>query len=153
MLCIFCVFTHVYFTHVCEFLQGRLQPNNCSKPVARTWYSATPPGISDGVFQLRIGNVWFCKLLLLFKIDTKTDAGMKKLDCAFVSVMVEYTSHSRPGTADIQHIVYILHIMHILHILRSLYLLKIKSCFPQRGWINARQLSNFSLQKEAASTW
>jgi hypothetical protein len=41
-----------------------------------------PPGISDGVFQLRIDNVWFCKLRLLFKIDNKADAGMKKLDCA-----------------------------------------------------------------------
>ncbi len=25
-----------------------------------------PPGISDGAFQLRMDNIWFCKLLLLF---------------------------------------------------------------------------------------
>jgi hypothetical protein len=52
-----------------------------------------PPGISDGAFQLRIDNVWCCKLLLLFKIDTMTDAGMKKHDCAFVSVLEEYNWH------------------------------------------------------------
>jgi hypothetical protein len=48
-----------------------------------------PPGLSDGVFQLRIDNVWFFKLFLLFKIDTKTDAGMKKLDSASLSVLEE----------------------------------------------------------------
>ena len=35
-----------------------------------------PPGIFEGVFQLRMDNIWFCKLLLLFKIRTMTDAGM-----------------------------------------------------------------------------
>jgi hypothetical protein len=52
-----------------------------------------PQGISDGAFQLRIDNVWFCKLLFLFKIDTMTDAGMEKHDCAFVSVLEEYNGH------------------------------------------------------------
>jgi hypothetical protein len=28
-----------------------------------------PPGISHGTFQLRMDNVWFCKLLLLFEIE------------------------------------------------------------------------------------
>ena len=36
-----------------------------------------PPGISNGAFQLRMDNIWFCKLLLLFKISTMTDAGIK----------------------------------------------------------------------------
>ena len=34
-----------------------------------------PPGISDGAFQLRMDNIWFCKLLLLFKMHIKTDTG------------------------------------------------------------------------------
>ncbi len=38
------------------------------------------PGISDGAFQLRMDNIWFCTLLLLFKIHTKTDTGMQYLD-------------------------------------------------------------------------
>ncbi len=41
-----------------------------------------PPGISDGAFQLRMDNIWFCKLLLLFKIHTKTDTGMQYHECA-----------------------------------------------------------------------
>jgi hypothetical protein len=83
----------------------------------------SPPGISDGRFQLRINNVWFCKLLLLFKIDTKTDAGMKKLFCAFVSVLEEYNSHRHPVV--VLHNVYILHILHILPILHILDILKL----------------------------
>ena len=45
-----------------------------------------PPGISDGAFQLRMDNIWFCELLLLFKIHTKTDTGMhwQYLICAYV---------------------------------------------------------------------
>jgi hypothetical protein len=61
-----------------------------------------PPGISDGAFQLTMDNIWFCKLLLLFKIHTKTDTGMQYLDCAYVSVLEEYKGHRKPG--------------HILHI-------------------------------------
>ena len=70
-----------------------------------------PPGISEGTFQLRMGNIWFCKLLLLFKIRSKTDAGMEVLDCAYVSVLKEYNGSRRAGP--------ILHIVHILHILIS----------------------------------
>jgi hypothetical protein len=72
-----------------------------------------PPGISDGAFQLRIDNVWFCKLLLLFKIDTMTDAGMKKHDCAFVSVLEEYNGHRRPGIALILCVFCIFYIFHV----------------------------------------
>ena len=61
------------------------------------------------LFQLRMDNIWFCKLLLLFKIHTKTDTGMQYLDCAYVSVLEEYKGHRKPG-----HIQHILHILHIL---------------------------------------
>ena len=44
-----------------------------------------PPGISAGGFQLRIGNVWFCKVLLLFSMISKTDQGPSDHACAFVS--------------------------------------------------------------------
>ncbi len=71
-----------------------------------------PPGISDGAFQLRINNIWFCKVLLLFSIDTMTDAGMKTHECAYVSVLEEYKGPWRPG-----YIVHILYIVYILHIL------------------------------------
>jgi hypothetical protein len=32
-----------------------------------------PPGISHGAFQLRMDNVWFCKVLLMFEIESKSD--------------------------------------------------------------------------------
>ena len=65
--------------------------------------------ISEGAFQLRMDNIWFCKLLLLFKIHTKTDAGMQYRECAYVSVLEEYKGPRKQG-----HIVLILHILHIL---------------------------------------
>ena len=68
-----------------------------------------PPGISDGAFQLRMDNIWFCKLLLLFKIHTKTDTGMQYHECAYVSVLEEYKGPRKSG-----HIMHILHIVHIL---------------------------------------
>ena len=56
-----------------------------------------PPGISNGAFNLRMDNIWFCKILLLFQVESKTDFGMKRHSCAFVSVMEEYTGPQRPG--------------------------------------------------------
>ena len=35
--------------------------------------------------------------LLLFQVESKTDLGMKRHSCAFVSVMEEYTGPRRPG--------------------------------------------------------
>ena len=68
-----------------------------------------PPGISDGAFQLRMDNIWFCKLLLLFKMYTKTDTCMQYLECAYVSVLEEYKGAQKAG-----HTMHILHILHIL---------------------------------------
>ena len=56
-----------------------------------------PPGISHGAFELRMDNVWFCKILLLFQVESKTDVGQKRHSCAFVSVLEEYSGHWRPG--------------------------------------------------------
>jgi hypothetical protein len=61
------------------------------------------------------GNIWFCKLLLLFKISTIKDAGIKQLDCAYVSVLEEYNGPRKSG--------HILHILHILHVTTSHVLL------------------------------
>jgi hypothetical protein len=49
-----------------------------------------PPGISHGAFQLRMDDVWFCKVLLLFEIESKSDIGFERHSCAFVSVTEEY---------------------------------------------------------------
>ena len=56
-----------------------------------------PPGISHGAFELRMDNVWFCKVLLLFQVESNTDSGRKRHSCAFVSVLEEYSGPSRPG--------------------------------------------------------
>jgi hypothetical protein len=82
-----------------------------------------PPGISDVVFQPRMENIWFkfCKLLLLFKIHTKTGTGMQQHECAFVSVLEEYQGLKKAG--HILHILHILHIMHVMHVLQHHILL------------------------------
>jgi hypothetical protein len=32
--------------------------------------SIRPPGILHGVFELRMDNIWFCKVLLLFQVES-----------------------------------------------------------------------------------
>ena len=63
-----------------------------------------PPGIQVGGFELRLDSVWFCRVLLLFKIKAQTDSGLKEFECAYVSVLEQYTGRRVPR-------------MHILHIL------------------------------------
>lgn len=48
-----------------------------------------PPGIEEGGFTLRPDNVWYCKVLLLFSIQTQTDqdGSTEEFQCAFVSVL------------------------------------------------------------------
>ncbi len=41
--------------------------------------------------------VWFCKVLPLFQVESKTDSGWKRHSCAFVSVLEEYSGPIRPG--------------------------------------------------------
>jgi hypothetical protein len=107
-----------------------------------------PPAISEGAFQLRIDNIWFCKLLPLFTIETKTDAGMKKHACAFVSVLEEYKGHRRPGL-HILHIQHIIHIYHILHILYIMHIMHIMiSLFT--GWVDACQSTIVYERRESA---
>jgi hypothetical protein len=70
----------------------------------------SPPEISEHTFQIKMDDIWFWKLLLLFKIHTKTDTGMQYRERSYVSVLEEYTVPRRLG--------HILHIEYILHILR-----------------------------------
>ena len=89
-----------------------------------------PPGISHGAFELRMDNVWFCKVLLLFQIESKTELGWKKHSCAFVSVMEEYNGPKRPG------ILLSLLIMFILLILvRSLIWLSLQLLYSA-AWLD-----------------
>ncbi len=57
-----------------------------------------PPGISHGAFQVRRDNVWFCKVLLLFEIESKSDIDFERHSCDFVPVIKEYNRQRRPGT-------------------------------------------------------
>jgi hypothetical protein len=56
-----------------------------------------PPGIDKGGFQLRIDNVWFCKVMFLFSFVSQNDQKRQQHDCAFVSVLEEYKGRRRPG--------------------------------------------------------
>jgi hypothetical protein len=110
-----------------------LYPRNCRSD-CQDMVFILPPGISDGVFQLKIDNIWFCKVLLLFSIDTNTDTGMKTHECAYVSVMEEFKGCRRPG--HILHILHILYISHILHILHIMHLTLFDCC---TAWLAACQ--------------
>ncbi len=69
-------------------------------------------------FQLRMDNIWFCKLLLHFKVYTN---GMVHYDCAPVSVLEKkYKCCRRPG-----HILQILHIKHYFSCLIFITILSI----------------------------
>ena len=56
-----------------------------------------PPGQAPGSFQLRMDAVWFCRVLLLFSFVSNHDQGCQTHDCAFVSVLEEYTGRRRPS--------------------------------------------------------
>jgi hypothetical protein len=52
-------------------------PRKLQQTIRQDMVFIRPPGMSDGAFQLRIDNIWFCKLLLLFNVHTKTDTDMQ----------------------------------------------------------------------------
>jgi len=58
---------------------------------------ARPAGIDKGGFQLRIDNIWFCRVLFLFSFESRNHQGIKRHDCAFVSLLEEYRGRRRPG--------------------------------------------------------
>lgn len=57
-----------------------------------------PPGTPIRGFRLTMADVWFCKVLLLFSFESRTDSGTKYHECAFVSVLWEYEGDERPGS-------------------------------------------------------
>jgi hypothetical protein len=98
-------------------------------------------------FQLRMDNIWFCKLLLHFKILTKTDAGMVYHDCANVSVLEEYKCRRRPAWPGIK-----LHILHLKYYFAYLIFITILSMFCIFLVINFLVLHSYSLLDECQST-
>ena len=115
----------------CPFVPRKLQQSNRQDMVF-----IRPPGISDGAFQLRMDNIWFCKLLLLFKIHTKTDTGMQYHECAYVSVLEEYKGPRKSG-----------HIMHILHIVHILI------CLSTSAWVDQCQSAIVYERREQAQVF
>jgi hypothetical protein len=91
-----------------SILRYRLGTRNCqafnaySHPFYGKTYRSThhkdlvfvPRGPPDAGkdFRLSIKNVWYCRVLqvLLFSFHTSTDSGIKRHDCAFVSLLWEY---------------------------------------------------------------
>jgi hypothetical protein len=56
-----------------------------------------PPGIPPGSFVLRMDNLWFGRVLLLFSIEAQTDSGIRKFNCAYVNVLEECEGRNLPG--------------------------------------------------------
>ena len=76
----------------CPFSEKKLRMANRQDMVF-----VRPPGIESGGFELRPDNVWYCKLLLLFSVQSQTDSGIRQFDCAFISVLEEYDGPRMPG--------------------------------------------------------
>ena len=70
---------------------GHSRTGGFKRPTVRIWSWSCQPGIDKGGFQLRINNVWFCKVLFLFSFVSQNDEERKQHDCAFVSVLEEHT--------------------------------------------------------------
>ncbi len=73
-----------------QFVQRKLQQTNRQGMVF-----IRQSGISDGAFQLKMDNIWFCKLLPLFKIHTKTDTGMPQVCLCFSAGRVQGPTKNR----------------------------------------------------------
>ena len=81
-----------------------------------------PPGISHGAFELRMDNVWFCKVLLLFQVESNTDLGPKRHSCAFVTVLEEYSGPRRPGKLYLSYLQHVFDLSNIDYLDCLLYL-------------------------------
>jgi hypothetical protein len=57
-----------------------------------------PPDQPASGARLSMESVWFCKVLLIFTFQSRTDSGIKEHKCAFVSVLWEYEGAERPGS-------------------------------------------------------
>ena len=76
----------------CPFSEKKLRMANRQDMVF-----VRPPGIESGGFEIRPDNVWYCKLLLFFSVESQTDSGIRQFDCAFISVLEEYDGSRMPG--------------------------------------------------------
>ncbi len=46
-----------------------------------------PPGTAGIIFTPTLDSLWYCKVLLLFDMESETDKGTKKYHCAYVSLL------------------------------------------------------------------
>lgn len=46
-----------------------------------------PPNTVAANFKLTPDSVWYCKVMLLFDVEAKTDSGQKQYQCAYVSIL------------------------------------------------------------------
>ena len=57
---------------------GKNQDEKVQKSNHQDFVFIRPPGISNGAYNLRMDDIWLCKILLLFQVESKTDLGMKR---------------------------------------------------------------------------
>ncbi len=67
-------------------------------------------------FRVSINTVWYCRVLLLFSFYTRTDSGIKRHNCAYVSVLWDYDKDPPVLTyAEFVSVYLIILILEILH--------------------------------------
>ncbi len=120
---------YLHFSFCCEKLRAL-----SSQDFVFIW----PFGIFHGASQPLMGNVWFCKLLLLFEIKSNPDICFKRHSCTFVSVMEEYYGQLQPGTLFNLHMMLrhfsLLRLLRLLSFLRFMSVLGSKLSFNEWSW-------------------
>jgi hypothetical protein len=136
------VFNTLAISHTKHPLEQRIScwPFTCKKLKGsnhQDFVFIRQPSISHGVFELWMDNLWFCKVLLLFQMESKMDMGWKRHSCAFVSAMEEYTAPQLPGI--VLSLLIILRLL-IVQILLSTLTNIVSDSTLQLGWTDTTQL-------------
>ena len=71
-----------------------------------------PPGTVPETFVLTPDSVWYCKTLLLFDMQSKTDSGFKEYQCAYVSIIVHNKNDDSTSLHTLSIPSLVLHALH-----------------------------------------
>ena len=85
-----------------------------------------PPGIDKGGFQLRIDNVWFCKVLFLFSFVSQNHLARKQ-HTVHLSLFLRNIREEGAQVSYICIFSIYMHILHIMHIFFSGWIDRVNS--------------------------
>ena len=95
-----------------------------------------PPGIESGGFELRPDNVWYCKLLLIFSLESQTDSGMMAL-----ASDVEYA----------KYVYYVIYVLYARYVKYACFTYLTYFAYLQSGWITLDPSWSMSARRTSKS--